>query len=74
MESILILLALGMVTLVLFRVFKYKFNKHNRENIVLSIVGIIVSSEISHRPLSQFFILLFILLLTFLIVIVIFKK
>ncbi|GIO08463.1 hypothetical protein J31TS6_44910 [Brevibacillus reuszeri] len=73
MESILILLSLGMVTLVLFRVFKYKFTKHNHENIGLSICGIIVSSEISHRPLSQF-ILLFILLLTFLIVIVIFKK
>ncbi|GED72658.1 hypothetical protein BRE01_63600 [Brevibacillus reuszeri] len=74
MESILILLSLGLVTLVLYRIFIYKFNRFTRENIGLSIIGTIVSNEISQRPLSQFFILLYILLLTFLIVIMIFKK
>ncbi|MGG1661141.1 hypothetical protein [Brevibacillus sp. NRS-1366] len=74
MESIIILLSLGMAALVLYRVFKYKFTKYNRENIGLSIAGIIVGNEVTHRPLSQFFILLFILLLTFLIVISIFRK
>jgi len=74
MESVLVLLSLGIAALVLFRVFKYKFTKFNRQNIGLSVVGIIVGSELTPRPLSHFFILLFILLLTFLIVISIFKK
>lgn len=74
MESILILLSLGIAALVLYRVFRYKFTKFNRQNIGLSIAGIIIGSEVTPRPLSHFFILLFILLLTFLIVIAIFKK
>lgn len=63
MEYVKIILLLFIVGLLLYRILFHKFTKLNRENIGLSIIGILSAISLSSQILSVVAILIFALLL-----------